>query len=68
MKKASHERRERDQRESQGRHSDVESEGPRTAAETPGISMQPMEDASVGGDRTTHEANTVAEALSAPAG
>ena len=52
MKMASNERCERDQRE------------PQKAAET-GISAQTTVDAHVGDDRTTHEANTVAEAHSA---
>ena len=53
MKVASNERCERDQRESQ------------TAAETSGSSAETTEDATVGDDRTTHEANTVAEEHSA---
>ena len=71
MKMASNERCERDQRESQGTQTDAESEMPRdqresqTAAETSGSSAETTEDATVGDDRTTHEANTVAEGHSA---
>ena len=71
MKKASNERCERDQRETQGTQTDAESEMQRdqresqAAAETPGRSAETTEDANVGDDRTTHEANTVAEEHSA---